>query len=152
MDTASIPPKAIEPAPDGRVLAWRLLRLALILWASIVLIRHGSYWGEMALTGGLFGTIMSDPRPLLFAGVEAGALIMLLLIVVPVTTTPATLRPVARLAGIFIVANLLSFAFDFFTARDVFQGYGLHFIWMAASRVQLLVVPTVAIAAWLRHK
>jgi hypothetical protein len=130
--------------------AWRLLRLALVLWASIVLIRHASYWGERAIAGNLLGSLMTDPRPILFAAVEAGALIMMLLVVLPATTTPVTLKPVARLAGIFIAANLLSFAFDFFTARDVFSGYGLHLIWLIASRVQLLVVPALAIVAWMR--
>lgn len=132
-------------SPD---MAWRLLRLALILWASIVLIRHASYWGGLALDGGLVTSAMADPRPLLFAALDAGVLVTLLTLVVPARTAPASLKPIARLAAIFIAANLLSFVIDLFSTRGLLDNAGLRFVWLVASRVQLLVVPAVAIAAW----
>lgn len=141
-------------AHDGTRFAnagWRVLRLALILWASIVLIRHASYWLSQVYYVGVSGAV-SPARPILFAAAEAVVLAGVLFLAFRSRQRPNSLTPIGTLAIAYIAVNLTAFAIEMAqTGPGVGWAMGLRLIWLLASRVQLLVVPALAVMEWLRR-
>ena len=116
--------------------AWRLLRLAVILWTSLVLMRHGTYWARV---------LMKADALLLGLGIEVVILVVALAVAtltrVPTSRAVSTMR---LLAIAYIAVILGAFAISFFTTR--MPRPLLHIMWMLVSQVQLLVVPALCVA------
>jgi hypothetical protein len=144
--------------------AWRLLRLAVILWASLVLIRHATYWGGVIAeqiatrsvyrTGGSFSFLTGSGFP--FAEVEAAAEVVILLSMLVIALGHRYAARNAALAlrllgAAFVLLVLTDIALntDILMANsdEVTRGRRvLKVAWQVVSKLQLLVVPIVCAA------
>lgn len=130
--------------PNG---AWRLLRLAVVLWATLVLVRHLLYWFPAVLE-----------RPTLFLGSQ-----LLSSFGIAVTEAVVLIASIIAAAGCFSARRAswlrtLAIVYIFLTAVPIvveFVSFGpmrgsnvsLRTAWAIVSKVQLLVVPVLCILA-----
>ena len=127
-----------ETQPAFNVALWPALRLATIVYASGVIVRHAAYWG---------GAMLDGARPTLatgVAGLEGLTLAAMLgLAIVAVRPTRGVLRGLAICAATILVLNVLA------TSVDVLHGNRrpLSIVWQLASRVQLWGVPVALLVA-----
>ena len=142
-------PLAYEP-PESQAVdcAWRLLRLAVTLWASLVLLRHATYWGATYWGAVFVGKEFAFLTPMIGAAFESCVLVAMLLIAVTSRVpTPSAARWLRILGIAFVTLVLIDFAWregmpaSWMDLRQV-----LRFLWQLASRAQLLVVPILCIA------
>lgn len=133
--------------------SWRLLRIGAVLWASLVLVRHATYWGgviaERAATPAGFGA-PGERFPFAEIEVAAEAVILFSTLVVALglpRATPPAVRALRTLGGAFVLLVLFDFAFNSQTTwagirNDLPTGRAIvKFVWQFVSKAQLLVVP-----------
>lgn len=151
--TAPAIPPAIpyaSPTPDSSSL-WKLVRLGLILWASVTLLRHGLYWTNAVLAGDVFAG-SANLRAAAFGGVECVLLLLFLLAAVSARhPTPDRVRLLGSLGGVFVAVVFLGAVIDLLASN--FPGsvrIALRQLWVCVARIQVTVIPLLCSIALLR--
>lgn len=142
--------------PAGTVAndAWRLLRLAVMLWASLVLIRHATYWGGVMTDRYATGaTYRSSGQGFPFAEIEAAAEAVILFSMLVIAAGHRYARANAVLAlrllgAAFVLLVLTEIALNtdalMASSREATRARTvLKVVWQVVSKVQLLVVPAL---------
>jgi hypothetical protein len=116
---------------------WRVIRVAVIAWALLILTRHGLWYGGEL--GGNFNITAA-----VFAGLE-GIILLFVLAWAIALKTPRTrgVLGLAGLCGLWIVVNAIAFLVPamFTWSSDA----SLHTAWQFVRTIQLWVVPGMMI-------
>lgn len=142
---SSVPPPLsyATPSDPERNPFWTGLRIAAIVWAATILVRHGVYWTTIAVPS------QNSLATLSLALAEAATLVAMAVVAVtsPVPTA-ARVRTLAILGATMIALSCVGLLVDL-SGRPLspLPTFVARLIWMAATRLQVQAIPIALIIA-----
>ena len=138
-------PLAYEAPSTHGYEAWRLLRLAVILWASLVLLRHATYWASV-LPNASGPAYLVTNFAFLAMLLELPILVAALIVASPRDGSPAATRWLRTLGIAYCVVAAVALLPEMLMLTRSASVRGItRPVWQIVSRVQLLVVPVLCI-------